>query len=212
MRNIFINVPKLTDMAEDEILSEKMLKKSAEKLGLSNLQFPKSMTDDQIDQDYRAGKFRNESVNKSHAVNIGTDNIQKKIIPLKNRTTNEEMLNSLPDELRMKKSQSKEGLIVVASLVSRHPNLGGLARTCEIFSVQQYVMNSLRDTEDKQFMALSMSAEKWLNLGELKAFQIIEYVQQMKSKGYAIIGLEQTTDSRPIHQIEFPVKSVLILG
>lgn len=57
-----------------------------------------------------------------------------------------------------------------------------------------------------------MTAEKWLNVAELKSFQIVDYLLEMKSKGYSVVGAEQTTGSRPIQQIEFPKRSILVLG
>ncbi len=45
-------------------------------------------------------------------------------------------------------------MIVVASLVSRSQNLGGLSRTCEIFGVQQLVVDTLRAIENKDFQSL----------------------------------------------------------
>ena len=60
-----------------------------------------------------------------------------------------------------------DGLIVVASLIDRVPNLGGLARTCEIFGTFEYVLGSLKYVEDKQFASLSVTAEKWINIKEV---------------------------------------------
>ena len=211
--NIFINIPKLTDMAEDEIMTVKMFEKFSKLLGTGNLCIEEqSMDNDKIDEEYRNGNFKVNEMSKNSVFNVGSDKIQKKIIPLKNVCPSEGMLSSLPKELCLKKQDVKGGLIVIASLVSRAPNLGGLARTCEIFSASQYVINSLRDVENKEFQALSMSAEKWLNLAELKPHQIVEYIEKMKLKGYSIVGLEQTTGSKSIHEIQFPKKSVLILG
>lgn len=58
----------------------------------------------------------------------------------------------------------EQGLIVVASFVNRPPNLGGIARTCEIFGVKTLVVANLDCIKDKEFQCLSVSAEKWINL------------------------------------------------
>lgn len=42
----------------------------------------------------------------------------------------------------------------MASLVSRAPNLGGLARTGEVFGIQEYVIDSLNHVKNTEFMAL----------------------------------------------------------
>lgn len=51
-------------------------------------------------------------------------------------------------------SETTSGLIVVASLIDKLPNLGGLARTSEVFGVQTYVIDSLRHVQDRQFQGL----------------------------------------------------------
>uniref|UniRef100_A0A182PW31 tRNA/rRNA methyltransferase SpoU type domain-containing protein n=1 Tax=Anopheles epiroticus TaxID=199890 RepID=A0A182PW31_9DIPT len=111
-----------------------------------------------------------------------------------------------------RKIDCTDGLIVVASLVNRAPNLGGIARTGEIFAIKQLVIDSLQDIGNKEFQALSMTAEKWLNVGELKAHKLIEYLREMKYQGYAVVGAEQTTGSKPIQQLRFPKKCILVLG
>lgn len=51
-------------------------------------------------------------------------------------------------------------LIVVASLIDKVTNLGGLARTCQVFGASILVVNHLSCIEKREFTALSMSAEK----------------------------------------------------
>lgn len=51
-------------------------------------------------------------------------------------------------------------LIVVASLIDKVTNLGGLARTCQVFGVSTLVVDNLLCIEKKEFTALSMTAEK----------------------------------------------------
>lgn len=126
------------------------------------------------------------------------DNIQTKIVP--------------PEEFGHDDERKSSGLIVCASLVDNYPNLGGLARTCEIFGVQKFILNSLRDAENSQFLALSMSAEKWLMLEEVKKWQLIDFCAEMKRQGYTIVGAEQTPRSIRLPEVRFPEKSLLVLG
>uniref|UniRef100_A0A1B0CLR0 Putative rna methylase spou family n=1 Tax=Lutzomyia longipalpis TaxID=7200 RepID=A0A1B0CLR0_LUTLO len=128
------------------------------------------------------------------------DNIQTKIIP--------------PDGFvgGTQGEGKQSSLVVCASLIENHPNLGGLARTCEIFGVQRLTLNSLRDIENSQFLALSMSAEKWLMLEEVKKWQIIAYCAEMKRQGYTIVGAEQTAKSVVLSEVAFPEKTLLVLG
>jgi tRNA G18 (ribose-2'-O)-methylase SpoU len=89
------------------------------------------------------------------------DNVQKKAVPW-HSIIPEQALASKP------RQKQQEGLIVVASLIDRMPNLGGLSRTCEVFGVLEYVLGSLKYLEDKQFCSLSVTAEQWVPVSEVQ--------------------------------------------
>ncbi len=64
---------------------------------------------------------------------IPSANFQKKINPWKTLCVSESLLDSMSEELIVKKRASiEDGLIVVASLLDKIPNLGGLCRTCKL--------------------------------------------------------------------------------
>lgn len=170
---------------------------------------------------------QDDSVSPAMAVR----NVQKKITPWKQMLPD---VNSLVVSASRKKTTTND-LIVIASLVDRVPNLGGLCRTCEVLGVRDFVLSSLRVTEEKDFISLSVSAEKWINvlevclfnctnhvpylnidfskyLKQIKPFQLVEYVKQLKLEGYTVVGAEQTASSQPLNHFPFPKKSALILG
>lgn len=136
-------------------------------------------------------------------------NFQKKIIPIKDMLNDHEGLNLVEDSDR---KTCKDGLVVVASLVDRIPNLGGLCRTCEVFAVSEFVIGNMRYVDDKQFQTLAVSADKWVPIKEVKPHQLKDYLVLMKEKGYTLIGAEQTEDSCTLSEYHFPKKSVLLLG
>ncbi|XP_037080989.1 probable methyltransferase TARBP1 [Pollicipes pollicipes] len=102
--------------------------------------------------------------------------------------------------------------VLAAALVDRAPNLGGLCRTCEVLGAAQMVVPSLQVVADKQFQSLSVSAERWVHLTEVKPHQLPSYLQQMRSAGYTLVGVEQTSGSVPVAEYQFPVKTLLLLG
>lgn len=73
---------------------------------------------------------------------VGISNFQKKILPWE--------ASSKCDVGRRR----KQSLIVVASLVDKLPNLGGLTRTSEIFAVEKIVVNSLRCRNEQVFRSV----------------------------------------------------------
>lgn len=126
--------------------------------------------------------------------------IQRKITPWKTLLEEKTTTKKLGD------------FIVIASLVDKMANLGGLSRTCEIFGVKQLIVDDIRAANDKEFKSLSMSSECWLEFVEIKAPEISDFLVRIKSEGYTVIAAEQTSESVTLQAFKFPVKTVLLLG
>jgi tRNA guanosine-2'-O-methyltransferase len=93
-------------------------------------------------------------------------NFQRKIIPL-------DSLNLAMEDLREKRlrnaaGRKKQQLIVCASLVDKVPNLGGLARTAEIFAADRLVIPDMSVCRMDNFKSLSVGAGDWLEMEECK--------------------------------------------
>lgn len=61
-------------------------------------------------------------------------------------------------------------LIVVASLLENAVNLAGLSRTCEVFRAGLLVVPDLRVQADPIFQGISVTAEKWVPMIEVRVF------------------------------------------
>ncbi|XP_022814410.1 uncharacterized protein LOC111348134 [Spodoptera litura] len=132
--------------------------------------------------------------------------IQKKYVPWRN-------MSDVNVYDAGKKRESPSQLIVVASLIDKLPNLGGMARTSEVFGVQTYVVDSLRHLQDRQFQGLSVSAERWINVEEVRPGRPLkEYLLKKKEEGYAVVAAEQTSSSTKLQTFKFPKKTLLLLG
>jgi tRNA guanosine-2'-O-methyltransferase len=109
------------------------------------------------------------------------------------------------------------------------PNLGGLARTCEIFQAKSMVLSDKKILKDKQFQNVSVTAENWLEFDEVSVPEAKEHedgivggsedygaverkFSEWKRKGYTIVALEQTSNSSVLSNYAFPEKVVLVLG
>jgi tRNA G18 (ribose-2'-O)-methylase SpoU len=108
--------------------------------------------------------------------------------------------------------QSRQEIIIVASLLKKMPNLGGLTRTAEIFAASKLILPSLSIINDKTFQDVSVSAQHWLPMEEVPESQLLEYLATQKTAGYSLIGLEQTSNSLSLESFSFPTKSLLLLG
>ncbi|XP_031993477.1 probable methyltransferase TARBP1 isoform X1 [Hylobates moloch] len=211
LETIFYILPRLSGLIEDEwITIDKFTRFTDVPLDagfqwyLSQTQLSKLKPGDWSQQDI--GTNLVEADNQAEWTDV-----QKKIIPWNSRVPDLDLELLFQDRAaRLGKSISR--LIVVASLIDKPTNLGGLCRTCEVFGASVLVVGSLQCISDKQFQHLSVSAEQWLPLVEVKPPQLIDYLQQKKTEGYTIIGVEQTAKSLDLTQYCFPEKSLLLLG
>ena len=103
-------------------------------------------------------------------------------------------------------------MIIVASLIDKVPNLAGLSRTCEIMNAECLVIGNKTVCETDEFRCVSVTSEKWLPIHEVQEKDLLSYILLLKSRGYTLLGLEQTANSRLLHQYTFPSKCVMLLG
>ena len=128
------------------------------------------------------------------------------------------------------------GLVVIASLVDKIPNLAGLARTCEVlgaevrlfylilvrairlttscFICSQALVMADRDrtVSHKDFTAVSVTAEQWLPIRDVSIAGLVPYLLRLRREGYTLVGLEQTRGAVDVNDFEFPRKTALVLG
>ncbi|EDW16167.1 uncharacterized protein LOC6574675 [Drosophila mojavensis] len=132
-------------------------------------------------------------------------NVQRKINPINDIYTDNDLAQS-------SEQLNEQELIVVASLIDKLPNLGGLARTCEVLGVKTLILGAKSFALKSDFTNLSMTAEKTLNIGEVKPASLASYLIEKQSQGYKIVGAEQTAHSTNFTDFKFPEKCVLLLG
>lgn len=137
-------------------------------------------------------------------------NVQRKITPWD--TIELEMEEHAVSKRENMTGRIRQDVIMCASLVDKTPNLAGLARTCEIFNASKLIVPNLNVTKDKTFEQISVTANKWMPMEQVKEVELIQYLLGCKQDGYTIIGLEQTAQSECLSEYEFPDKIVLVLG
>uniref|UniRef100_A0A0N4ZV07 SpoU_methylase domain-containing protein n=1 Tax=Parastrongyloides trichosuri TaxID=131310 RepID=A0A0N4ZV07_PARTI len=115
-------------------------------------------------------------------------------------------------KLLPEKINTSQSIYVIASLVDKPENLGGICRTCESFRIDKLLIDSISVVKTKNFTALSMNADEWQDIEELKKDDILSYIKKQKKDGFKIIALEQTTKSTMISDFKFNPKTIIILG
>lgn len=107
---------------------------------------------------------------------------------------------------------NRQEIVVVASLIDRLPNLAGLTRTCEIFRAQKLILGDISVQDDPDFASISVSANNWCPLEEVKPDHVCAWLEGMRRQGYRLVGLEQTDSSISLPEYTFESKTVLMLG
>jgi tRNA guanosine-2'-O-methyltransferase len=142
--------------------------------------------------------------------------LQKKHIPFSDLQLHSEGVCYRGIDVRSGRQQ--QDIIVCACLVDKATNLGGIARTCEVFGVRELIVPDIQVTKSEVFQNIAVSSDCWLPISSVEPNNLIEYLEACKLKGYRILGLEQTDSSRnildynPDSDICFPSRCVLVLG
>ncbi|KAG8041708.1 hypothetical protein G9C98_007012, partial [Cotesia typhae] len=212
LTTIFYDVPRLLNMSKDEWISPKIFEHLASVHNLNNIDAHNLVNNEYTLENITSSqmtKTRCQELDEEEINGENSDDVQKKIMPWKSMIPLEEDLSGT---LRRQKLAEDTGLIVVASLIDSMANLGGLARTAEIFCAKQLVLSSMKYVENKEFQMLSVSAEKWVQITEVKAHELRDYLLEKSSLGWKIVGAEQTANSVCLTDVKFDKKTVLVLG
>lgn len=93
-------------------------------------------------------------------------NFQRKIIPLDALDLAVEESREM--RLRNASGRKRQSLIICASLIDKIPNLGGLARTAEIFAADRLVIPDMNVVRMDNFKSISVGAGDWIHIEECK--------------------------------------------
>ncbi|SCU89595.1 LAME_0E04478g1_1 [Lachancea meyersii CBS 8951] len=104
-------------------------------------------------------------------------------------------------------------LIVVASLVDKAPNLGGICRLCDVLGAGLLTIHDIRMKDQPQFKSVAVTADRWMPMEAVAVDEIVQFMRAKKKEGYTLIGLEQTDKSLQLdNKYSFPEKSLILLG
>ncbi|KAK9370984.1 hypothetical protein V1509DRAFT_166183 [Lipomyces kononenkoae] len=108
---------------------------------------------------------------------------------------------------------TKGQLIIIASLVDKSPNLGGICRVADALGAELLCIPDMNMVRNKEFQAVAVTADKWMPMKEVAECDIPAYLRDCKRNGYSVCGVEQTDRSVLLtNELKFPKKMVLVLG
>jgi len=111
-----------------------------------------------------------------------------------------------------KKTRRSTDLIVVASFVDKTTNLAGLCRTAEVFGASKLIIENKGIVKDTEFKSMAVTADQWLSIDEVRTSDMKEYLRRLRSEGYRVVGLEQTSTSKMLSDYVWPQRTALVLG
>jgi len=201
----------------DSILkSEKLGTKKTKKLNLESFEIIKEILDSEnkiLKQNIKSNNiFQEKIIKKEPDSSIAQLDFQKKYRPDDNFIDSNEFTNDEADSIKNGKKRNRFDIVVMASFIDKAPNLGGLARTCEVFNFGCMTICSEAFLNDNAFLTAAASAEKWLPLINLPSCDVEIFLISYKKLGYKIIGLEQTANSITLKDFKFTEKIVIVLG
>ncbi len=102
-------------------------------------------------------------------------------------------------------------IILVCDNISKAPNIGSLFRIADAFGVEKIIFCGQDIHLGRRMTKTSRATEKVVSHDVRE--NTLQVVQELKSQGYAIISLEITSNSTPIHTHNFSNKLMaLIIG
>ena len=106
----------------------------------------------------------------------------------------------------------KREVVVVASFLEKNANIAGLVKTCLSFQVQLLTIPNRLILAETEFRAATEGCEQLQPIVEVLPRDVEHFLAYYKAQGYALVGLEQTATSVPLHTFSFPSKTVVLLG
>lgn len=200
-QDIFITIPRLCGLAADEWAPYEL--SLAE---FKDMNLPWSAKKSKLSSYEDPPRPEEEHTNEGEA-EVDARVIQGKITP------SDVMIQGLEEEGRTVSGSARfPNLVVVASLIKQLPNIGGLCRSCEIFGAGEFVVGNKKTFDAPEFYNVSVTSHKWVPITEVPREDIPKYLKDKKKEGFALVGVEQTSDSRSIDCHTFAEKTVLLLG
>ena len=59
---------------------------------------------------------------------------------------------------------------------------------------------------------VSMSAELWQPTVEVQRGALLLYMREWRARGYTVVAVEQTANSKPLTEYQFQPKTLLVVG
>lgn len=152
-----------------------------------------------------------ETVTGTSDQNTTQTRFQQKMVPVELAEAEQELQGIKRSEALLEKTRAGR-IIILASYVDKVPNLAGLARTCEVLGAATLCVPSASLLNSTDFQAVCMTADRWLDIIEVRPDQVTDYLNRMRTDGFRIVAIEQSSSSVTLSRYRFHPNTVLVLG
>jgi 23S rRNA (guanosine2251-2'-O)-methyltransferase len=122
------------------------------------------------------------------------------------------------EELRNKKSSrenfksvKRRPLTVILDGVGSHYNIGAIFRACDNFLVEKLIICKTEfNPKNKRFKKSSIGVVNWVP--HIVSHDPVHHIKELKSDGYKIISVEQTTSSVEMSSLSINTPICIVLG
>ncbi|GBG34795.1 tRNA guanosine18-2'-O-methyltransferase [Hondaea fermentalgiana] len=94
---------------------------------------------------------------------------------------------------------------LLASLVSKVPNVAGLIRTADVLGLSEITISQFRFLKNAGFPGIACSAEDFVPVREVPYADLGDYIRKRKAAGCRVLALEQAAESVSIEDYKFPM-------
>ena len=108
------------------------------------------------------------------------------------------------------KKARKTPVVLVLDNVRSLLNVGSLFRTCDAFRFEKIYLCGLTPVPNKEMNKTALGATESMDWSHSASTETL--LEELKQQGYTILGIEQTSDSKMLHElpeISYPVAFVL---
>ncbi|WNH12071.1 TrmH family RNA methyltransferase [Thalassobellus suaedae] len=106
-------------------------------------------------------------------------------------------------------NKRKFPITLVCDNVTNAPNIGSLFRIADAFGIEKLILCGEQITIGRKITKTSRATEKVVNYEINESASKV--INDLKTKGYQIISLEITSESKPIHTVQFSTEKPIAL-
>lgn len=197
-------VLRLTDRDDIDFITESQFEENLSQSQINHLRHPIGKDEKDI--------WTTQQLNKKKPIISPIKSVvQSPLLQTKSGAWNTIM--EVDNETNTGKEITRSDLIVVASLVDKPPNLGGICRLSDVLGAGLLTIHDMSISKHPQFKNVAVTADQWMPMIEVAPENIRDYLLEKKKEGYTLIGLEQTDQSVELNNdLKFPQKSLILLG